>query len=120
MKLRDGQSKWALRQVLYRYVPREIVERPKSGFGIPVDAWLRGPLRDWAEDLLDERRLRRDGLLAPGPVRQKWTEHLEGRRSWQYHLWDVLMFQAWLNTQDGDASTGEDSAGHRILTDTAA
>jgi asparagine synthase (glutamine-hydrolysing) len=103
-KLRDGQSKWLLRQVLYRYVPREMIERPKAGFGIPLDSWLRGPLRDWAEALLDERRLRDEGFFRPEPIRQKWAQHLSGKASWQYHLWDVLMFQAWLEKEKSAGS----------------
>src|SRR5690606_36542019 len=99
MKLRDGQSKWLLRQVLYRHVPRELVERPKKGFSVPIGAWLRGPLRDWAEALLDEGRLRREGYLNPYPVRRVWREHLADQRNWQYHLGDVLMFQAWLECE---------------------
>lgn len=99
MKIREGQGKWALRQILYRHVPRELIERPKTGFGIPVGEWLRGPLRGWAEDLLSEDALRRDGLIDPVPVCQAWAEHLSGRRDWTQRLWIVLMLMAWRQAQ---------------------
>ncbi|MEM9804834.1 MAG: asparagine synthase (glutamine-hydrolyzing) [Cyanobacteria bacterium P01_D01_bin.56] len=96
LKIRQGQSKWLLRQVLYKHVPKQLIERPKVGFGVPLDTWLRHELRDWAEDLLSERRLREDGWFQIQPIRQKWQEHLLGHRNWQYYIWNVLMFQAWL------------------------
>lgn len=97
MKHRDGQSKWALRQILYKYVPRELIERPKMGFEVPISAWLRGPLRDWAETLLATDVVQRDGYFDSRILRQKWSEHLAGTNNWGPQLWNVLMFQSWLD-----------------------
>jgi asparagine synthase (glutamine-hydrolysing) len=90
-------GKKVLRQVLHRHVPTGLVERRKTPFGAPLAAWLRGPLRDWAEELLSERRLRDDGYLEPSGVRQRWHQHLAGERNWQHHLWGVLMFNSFLD-----------------------
>lgn len=105
-KLRDGETKWPLRQLLYRHVPKALIERPKMGFGVPIGDWLRGPLRDWAENLLDEARLRREGFFRPEPIREMWKAHQEGHVNMQYHLWIVLMFQSWLETQGAVARPG--------------
>jgi asparagine synthase (glutamine-hydrolysing) len=95
MKIRNGDAKWLLRQVLYRHVPRPLVDRPKAGFSIPVGTWLRGELRDWAEDLLDEKKLSHAGYFNPAPVRKMWADHLAGTRNAQHALWSILMFEAW-------------------------
>ena len=99
IKTNAGRPKWPLREVLYRHVPRELIERPKVGFGIPVGQWLRGPLRDWAEALLDPAKIEADGLLAAAPIREAWDRHQTGRSDHQYELWSVLMFQAWRAAQ---------------------
>ena len=97
---RQGKiGKLMLRELLFHRVPQTLVDRPKHGFSVPISDWLRGPLRDWAEDLLSETRLDREGYLNPAPVREKWMEHLTGRRDWSYHIWDILMFQSWLEEQ---------------------
>jgi asparagine synthase (glutamine-hydrolysing) len=112
-KLRRGKTKWALRQVLYRHVPAELVERPKMGFVMPVDLWLRGPLRDWAEDLLSGENLGRHGFFSIEPIREKWQEHVSGSRNWQYLLWPVLMFQAWI-AQTRSISSSQLEAGAMV------
>ena len=99
MKVRGGQGKRLLRRLLANLLPHELVERPKRGFDVPVADWLRGPLREWAESLLSERRLSEEGFLRPAPIREMWEDHLRFRRNWQHALWSVLMFQAWLETQ---------------------
>jgi asparagine synthase (glutamine-hydrolysing) len=106
MKIRGGTTKWILREVLHRHVPRRLIDRPKMGFGIPLDSWLRGPLRDWAEALLDERRLREDGFFHPAEIRRTWEGHLAGQAN-QYKLWAVLMFQSWLDAQSHGAPAAD-------------
>ncbi|MEB3329560.1 MAG: asparagine synthase C-terminal domain-containing protein, partial [Candidatus Sericytochromatia bacterium] len=100
-KVRDGVGKWVLREVLARHVPRALFERPKMGFGVPIHAWLRGPLREWAEALLAPERLRQEGFLDAGLVRARWEGHLSGRLNAAYELWNILMFQAWLENNGG-------------------
>jgi asparagine synthase (glutamine-hydrolysing) len=95
-KVRDGQGKWLLRQLLYRHVPRALIERPKMGFGVPIGAWLRGPLRDWAETLLDPATIRADGFFRSDAVARTWAEHRSGAQDRHYQLWPLLMFQSWL------------------------
>lgn len=99
MKIRHGQGKWLLRQVLYQHVPKELIERPKMGFDVPIDHWLRGPLQSWAAALIEPGRLAREDFFDPAPIQRKWTEHQSGSRNWSFHLWSVLMFQAWRETQ---------------------
>ncbi|MCC9620608.1 asparagine synthase (glutamine-hydrolyzing) [Thalassospira sp. MA62] len=97
MKVRNGQGKWILRQILEKYVPKHLFDRPKMGFGVPLDAWLRGELRDWAEDLLSKETFDRHGLLRRDPIMKKWQQHISEQANWQYHMWDVLMLHAWAN-----------------------
>ena len=103
-KVSGQHGKRPLRRIVERHVPAALLDRPKMGFGIPLQDWLRGPLRDWAEALLSEERLRREGVFHPEPIRAKWTEHLDGRRNWSYYLWDILMFQSWLDENKASLS----------------
>ena len=99
VKIRDGEMKWPLNQILYRYLPQDLIDRPKMGFGIPIHDWLRGPLKEWAEELLDEARLKAEGIFHPAPIRALWESHLSGHRNLGHYLWNVLMFQLWLEKQ---------------------
>lgn len=98
-KIRGRDSKWILRQILYKYLPRELVDRPKMGFGVPIDSWLKGPLRPWAESLIDETQIKSEGYLNYDAIKKKFDEHLSGKRNWQYLLWNVLIFQSWLKEE---------------------
>ena len=99
LKLKNVQSKWILREILYKYVPRNLIERPKMGFAIPINIWLQGPLREWAENLLSEKSLQQYGYFNSDLIRRKWKEHLSGKKNWQNHLWSVLMFQSWISSK---------------------
>lgn len=98
-KIRNRQGKWVLRQVLYKYVPQALIDRPKKGFSVPIADWLRGPLREWGESLLGESRLQSEGIFHAAPIRRMWSEHLSGKRNSQYQLWSILMFQVWLEQE---------------------
>ena len=100
LKLRNGKGKWILKQILNQYVPNNLTEKPKMGFGVPIDVWLRGPLRDWAENLLNEKRLKDEGYFNIRIIRDKWEEHLSGKRNWQNDLWNILMFQSWIDANN--------------------
>jgi asparagine synthase (glutamine-hydrolysing) len=97
MKMRNGKSKWILRQVLYKYVPRHLIDRPKAGFSIPLGEWLRGPLREWAEALLSDNRLDQEGYFNHSLIRKKWVDYLDGDDRHKLFIWNVLMFQVWLD-----------------------
>ena len=99
LKIHHGLGKQPLRNILDQYVPRELIERPKMGFSLPVNQWLKGPLRDWAESLLDYNRLRDEGFFKADQVRNKWNNYLSGRESSHYEIWTLLMFQGWLGRQ---------------------
>ncbi|MFZ5945151.1 MAG: asparagine synthase (glutamine-hydrolyzing) [Bacillota bacterium] len=99
MKIKNGQGKWILRQLLYRYIPSELINSPKMGFGVPIDSWLRGPLKSWAEDLLSPEKVRREGYFAPEPIWDKWNEHISGKYDWHHELWSILIFEMWLQEQ---------------------
>ena len=100
LKYRNGQGKWILRQILNQYVPQNLTERPKMGFEIPLGYWLRGSLRDWTENLINEKRLQKEGYFNSKLIRDKWEEHLSGKKNWQNQLWNVLMFQAWMDAKN--------------------
>ena len=97
MKIKNGESKWALRQILLSYLPKELINRPKMGFGVPIDSWLRGPLKSWAKELIDEELIRNDGYFRYEKVLKIWKEHQSGKFNHHHKLWNILMFQSWLH-----------------------
>jgi asparagine synthase (glutamine-hydrolysing) len=113
LKIHSDSGKWVLRQILHKHVPREMVERPKKGFGVPVGLWYQGALRDWAEDLLSENRLRADGVFDASQIRERWAQHLGGRHNWKDNLWVILMFQAWYSAGVQHSSSSRDEASVR-------
>ena len=100
MKIRNGQTKWALRQILYRYVPKNLIDRPKSGFEIPLSLWLKGPLKEWAQDLLNKSRIDQEGIFNSEMIEKTWNEHISGEYNWSSKLWSILMFQCWYEKQN--------------------
>jgi len=110
LHVRGGKGKWLLRKILERRLPPALFERPKSGFGVPIGEWLRGPLREWAEELLDEQRIRDGGLIDPAPVRALWQRHLAGTTNGQYLLWPVLMLMSWMDAYAGAQRSAARSA----------
>lgn len=96
MKIRDGSNKWILKQILYKHIPKNLIDRPKMGFSVPLDQWLRGPLKDWAERLLDPKKIEQQGFFKADFISKKWQQHQTGFRNWQYQLWNILIFQQWL------------------------
>ena len=98
-KVKNGEGKCILKKLLHRYIPKELIDRPKMGFGVPIGTWLKGPLKDWAESHLDIYRLKKESFLESSIIEQRWMEHLSGRRNWESFLWNVLMFQSWLEKE---------------------
>ena len=96
MKIRDGNNKWILKQILYKHIPKNLIDRPKMGFSVPLDQWLRGPLKDWAEKLLEPKKIEQQGFFKANIINEKWKQHQTGFRNWQYQLWNILIFQQWL------------------------
>jgi asparagine synthase (glutamine-hydrolysing) len=113
-KFYNNETKWPLKQILYKYVPQKLIERPKMGFSVPLADWLRGPLREWAEELLSEKRLKEDGFFESSSIRKIWLEHLSLKFNWQHKIWNVLMFQSWLDNTRKKVAYEKDSSNRSI------